>query len=177
VASFNRKLKKNQLKKNDIHEKKIDAVMQRDKDLLNNYLSEINLTKTYNKEKAIKVDDELFLNNIKNFIDEFEEMGKQGKADFDNGKAQLAYAGIQEILDTKEIRVTTLRYFMLLMIFQLWDITTFKNSEEFENACLNTNLKLLQDGFWSDNLYVIKYINKFFHFNFEDSGSFIIQAR
>ena len=177
MASFNRKLKKNQLKKNDINDKKIDAVMTRDKDLLNNYLSEIKLTKTYNNEKTIVVDDELFLNNIKNFVEEFEEMGKKGKADFDNGKAQLSYAGIQEILDTKEIRVTTLRYFMLLMIFQLWDIATFKNSEEFEDACLNTNLKLLKDGFWHDNLYVIKYINKFFNFNFEDSGSFILEAK
>ena len=177
MASFNRKLKKQKEKVDKINEKKIDAVITREKDLLNNYTSEINLTKLYGEEKAIKVEDELFLKNIKKFMDELESMSQKGQAQFDEGKANLAFAGINSILETKEIRVTTLRYFMLLVIFQLWDITPFHNSEEFENACNDSNLNLLKSGFWYDNLNLIKYINSYFYFTFDDSGTFNIKIR
>jgi len=177
VASFNRKLKKHQEKINKQNEKKITAVMNRDKDLLTSYISEINLTKSYGTEKTLVVEDEVFLNNLDNFVKNFEEMGKQGKAEFDEGKAQLAFAGITDILETKQLRVTTLRYLMLIIIFQLWDIEKFYDSDEFESVCENSNLKLLQNGFWSDNLYVIQYINKYFYFEFNDSGALNINIR
>ena len=177
MSSFNRKLKKHKEKNDKINEKKINAVMNRDKDLLNNYLSEINLTKINNSEKSITVEDKVFLENLQKFINDFEEMGKQGKAQYDEGKAQLAFAGINDILETKQIRVTTIRYLMLLIIFQLWDISPFRDSDEFEDACENSNLSLLQNGFWNDNLYIVKYINSFFSFIFEDSGMFNIKIR
>jgi len=177
VSSFNRKLKKHKEKNDKLSEKKINAVMDRDKSLLNNYLSEINLIKVNNSEKSIAVDDSIFLENLQKFMDNFEEMGKQGKAQYEEGKAQLAFAGINDILETKQIRVTTIRYLMLLIIFQLWDISPFHDSNEFEDACKNSNLSLLQNGFWNDNLYVVKYINSFFYFEFKDSGVFNIKIR
>ncbi len=170
MASFNRKLKKQ-------NEKRVASQKKRDEDLLKNYILEINYTQASNNEKPIVVTDNIVLENLDKFIGNFEEMGKQGKADFDKAKSDLAFAGINEILKTREIRVTTLRYLMLLMIFQLWDVTPFYNSDEFEDACENSNLKLLQNGFWSDNLYVIKYINKFFYFSFDESGTFEIKER
>ena len=177
MASFNRKLKKQKEKINKINEKKIDAVTSRDKDLLNKYISEINISKSYGNEKSIKVTDEIFLQNLKKFMLELEPMSQKGQAKFEKSKADLAFAGINTILETKELRVTTLRYFMLLVIFQLWEITPFHNSEEFEQACIDSNLNLLKSGFWHDNLHLIKYINRYFYFTFDHLGAFEITIR
>lgn len=177
MASFNRKLKKQKEKLNKITEKKINAVTSREKDLLTNYLSEINISKLYGDEKKIKVTNELFFQNLQKFMDDFELMAEKGKATFDKGKADLAFAGINEILQEKELRVTTLRYFMLLVLFQLWDIEPFYDSDEFEQACEHSNLNMLKDGFWFDNLQLIRYINTYFYFKFSDSGAFDLKMR
>lgn len=177
MAGFNRKLKKQKEKINKINDKKIEAVTSRDKDLLNKYISEINISKSYGTEKVIKVTDLVFLQNLKKFMDELEPMSQKGQAKFEKAKADLAFAGINSILETKELRVTTLRYFMLLVIFQLWEITPFHNSEQFEQACIDSNLNLLKNGFWHDNLQLVKYINKYFNFTFDDLGAFEITIR
>lgn len=177
MASFNRKLKKQQEKKNIEEQKKQSSEKIRNKELLNNYRLEIESSKLNSEEKSVKIEDELVLENLQKFINDFEEMGKSGKAQFEKGKADLAFAGIEEILRTKEFRVTTLRYFMLLIIFQFWDIASFHNSEEFNEACEESNLKLLQSGFWSDNLYVLQYINKYFHFSFSQEGTFNLEKK
>lgn len=177
MAGFNRKLKKQQEKINKLKENKLNDETIRNKTLLDNYKLEIQFLKTRNSDKPVKIEDDIVLNNLKKFLDNFEEMGKKGQAEFEKGKADLAFVGIEEILNTKEFRVTTLRYFMLLIIFQFWDIETFKNSEEFEKACEDSNLKLLQSGFWSDNLYTLQYINRYFSFSFDDNGSFVLLVR
>lgn len=177
MAGFNRKLKKQQEKNNKLKENKLNEETIRNKTLLDNYKLEIQFSKTQHNEKSVKIEDETVLIYLKKFLDNFEEMGNKGQAEFEKGKADLAFAGIEEILNTKEFRVTTLRYFMLLIIFQFWDIKTFKNSDEFNDACEESNLKLLQSGFWSDNLYVLRHINRYFSFSFDDTGAFILLVR
>ena len=177
MAGFNRKLKKQQEKIDKKNEKKSNEEMIKNKELLDNYKLEIQFTKAQNSEKSVKIEDKTVLTNLKKFVEDFEKMGKSGKADFDKGKADLAFAGIEEMLLTKQFRVTTLRYFMLLIIFQFWDIEPFHNSEEFQRALEDSNLKLLQSGFWNDNLYVLQYINKYFSFSFNENGAFELAVR
>jgi len=177
MASFNRKLKKQQEKINNLNTKNAAALENKNKELAQKYLTEINLTRISQTVKTISIKDKVFLENLDKFLKNFEIMGKEGKADYDEGKAQLAFIGIRDILQTKTMSTTTLRYLMLLIIFQLWDIATFHNSDEFVEACEDSNLKLLQSGFWSDNLYIIKFINSYFNFTFSNSGAFELKIR